>query len=49
MTLQDLEAVAKGRPLPTYHALVMFSRDLEDEAFGWHLIQRMESLGLNVS
>ena len=37
-----------GKSLPKYDAMVMYGKDEDDKAFGWHVIQRMEEAGLKV-
>lgn len=48
LTLQDVQALASGKPLVRYDAMVLFGEGDEDVAFGSHLIQRCEDAGLKV-
>lgn len=48
LTLQDLEAVSLGRQLPKYDAIILHGEDEEDQAFAWHLAERLEMAGKTV-
>jgi len=48
LTLQDVEALASGKPLTKYDAMVLFGESDEDIGFGSHLIERCEDAGLKM-
>ena len=48
LTLQDVEALAAGKAMPEYDAMVLFGEGSEDVAFGEHLIERCELAGLKI-
>ena len=49
LTMQDLEAARHGMPMPKFDAIVLHGEDPEDEAFAWHLTERLEKVGKKVS
>eukprot|EP00095_Tigriopus_kingsejongensis_P004636 maker-scaffold291_size219542-snap-gene-1.25 protein:Tk04636 transcript:maker-scaffold291_size219542-snap-gene-1.25-mRNA-1 annotation:"hypothetical protein DAPPUDRAFT_305569" len=48
LTLRDIRALQKSEQLVTYDAMILHSESDFDQDFAFHLVERMEALGLKV-
>ncbi len=48
LTMQDLEALRRGRSLPMYDAMIIHGEEEADARFAWDLADRIEKAGKTV-